>query len=565
MAGAETAARDEVYHGLSPGAGRPGRVSSFVDPARRQGCAVSYPVPLPTPDQIASYRLGKLDAFFGVPPGDTAAALAQARDPDRAALVSRLRVQADRFGAPGAARTNLERLSDPNARVVVTGQQTGLLLGPTYTISKALSAVRLAARLDTRDRPVIPVFWMASQDHDVAEVDHAFLLGMDERLLRLHVDLPDGAPTGAIAWEPGWLDSVIEAIHGVDVPAVHREEVLGLLRTTAEHAETFAGWFGSLLSRLLGPAGLVVLDPLDQVLAEQTRPVLEAELADPRASAEAIESAGERLRRCGIEPQLGRAENATNLFVTEHLDGRPRRVLLRRTESGFRTERSTYSRDDLMALLDEDAARITPAAGLRPVTQDVLLPTVATVVGPGELRYFAQLKGVYELHGVDMPLIWPRATATIVEPPVRRILQVYDLDVPTYFAAPAAHRERAILVRNDAFDRFADALAALDRDTRALLSSVSVVDPSLRRTVERSHRTLERMVERLRSKTATALAREDEITTRQFDRLEAHLLPRGVHQERVISPFSYFLKFGIEPVMSAFATLPEEGDHVLVI
>jgi uncharacterized protein YllA (UPF0747 family) len=118
-------------------------------------------------------------------------------------------------------------------------------------------------------------------------------------------------------------------------------------------------------------------------------------------------------------------------------------------------------------------------------------------------------------------------------------------------------------VRNDAWDRFADALAALERDSLGLLSSVSVIDPTLGRTVKRSRRTVERVVEKLRSKTAAALAREDDVTTRQFDRLDAHLLPRGTHQERVLSPFGHFLKFGVAPVISAWLTLPEEGDHVL--
>lgn len=525
--------------------------------------AVSYRVPASSADLPTAYRLGQLDAFFGVAPGDVTTALGLERRVDRSDLVGILRKQAERFGAPDAARANLERLADPNTRAVVTGQQTGLLLGPNYTLSKALSAIRLAERLSSGDQPVVPVFWMATQDHDVAEVDHAYLLGMDERLTRLQVDLPTGVPTGRIVWDDRWLESVSEALHSIDGPAVHREEVLGLLRSTAAAADTYSDWFGGILSSLLGSAGLIVLDPLDPGLAGATRPVLERELAEPRASAEAIESAGARLREAGFEPQLGRADDATNLFLTEHVDGRPIRSLLRTTSGGFRTEHGSYDRDDLTAILADDPSRITPAAGLRPITQDALLPTAVTVVGPGELRYFCQLQGVYQLHDVAMPLIWPRATATLLEPPVRRILHSYDLDAPTYVAAPAKHREREILVRNDAFDQFSDALQSLDRDTRALLRSVSVVEPTLTRTVERSHNTLERVVDRLRAKTAAALARRDDVVTGQFDRLDAHLLPRGKPQERLISPFSAFLKFGIGPAMAAWMQLPEEGDHIL--
>ena len=522
-------------------------------------------MPVQRPDLLSAYRLGQLADFFAVPPGDAAAALALERTTDRHGLVSALRAQADRFDAPDASRASLERLADPASRAVVTGQQTGLLLGPNYTLSKAVTAIRLASRLDARDRPVVPVFWLASQDHDVAEVDHAWLLGMDERLTRVHVELPQGAPTGAISWEPRWLDEVSAAIAALDVPAVHREEVLGLLVRASDGVATFADWFGRLLARLLGPAGLVVLDPLDPAVAGLARHVLEAELRDPRGSSDAIQAAGERFRQRGFEPQLGRASDATNLFLTERHDGHPQRVLLRSRDGTYRTADRTYTAKDLLAILDEEPVRITPAAGLRPVTQDTILPTAATVVGPGELRYFAQLRGVYDLHDVPMPLIWPRATATVVEPPVRRILQRYELDAPAFLAAPDAHRERAILQRNDAWDRFADALAALDRDMRGLLASVAQIDPTLERTVGRSGRALQRNVERLRSKTAAALAREDGITVRHFSRLESHLLPRGTHQERVLSPFGHMLKFGVEPVVAAWMTLPDEGDHVLYL
>ena len=519
----------------------------------------------PPRDLLAAYRLGELSDFFAVPPGDTDTALSLERVPDRRGLVTALRAQADRFGAPDAARASLERLADPRSRTVVTGQQTGLLLGPNYTLSKAVTAIRLAERLDEPERPVVPVFWLASQDHDTAEVDHAWLLGLDERLVRIHVDLPQGAPTGAIGFDPAWGDVVGEALGRIEAPRVHVEEVLGLLRDAARQARTFADWFGAILARLLGPAGLVVIDPMDPDVAALARPVLDAELRDPGASSAAIRTAGERFRRQGFAPQLGRAEDATNLFLTEVDGDHPRRVLLRRADHGFRTDAQAYSAEDLAAIMDSDPTRVTPAAGLRPVTQDVILPTAATVVGPGELRYFAQLLGVYDLHGVPMPLIWPRASATVVEPPVRRILQTYGLDVGTYLNAPELHRERAILVRNDAWDRFADALAALDADARSLLAYVGRIDPTLERTVDRSRSTVERTVERLRSKAASALARRDQVTTRQFDRLGAHLLPRGTHQERVLSPFGHFVKFGIAPVMAAWLTLPEEGDHVLFL
>ena len=353
----------------------------------------------------------------------TEAALAQPRPVDRLHLTEVLERQAERLGAPAAVFESLEKLKHPDSRVVVTGQQTGLLLGPLYTLSKAVSAVKLAAQLSTEARPVVPVFWLAAQDADSAEIDHAYLLDMDETLHRLSLPLPDGVPAGRIPLSEAWSRTVLQDLEAFRGPEAHKQEVTDLLRRTAARAQTFADWFGALLYELLGAQGLVVLNPLEPDAAELFAPILRAELSDPLRSGESVNTAAATLRELGYTPQLGRAEGATNLFLTT--DGQRR--LLRFDGASFQTDAGCYSQSELFARLNADPTCLTPAAGLRPITQDAALPTAATVVGPGELRYIAQLRGVYEQHGVAMPLIWPRTTVTILEPPVARMLAKFGL------------------------------------------------------------------------------------------------------------------------------------------
>ena len=137
-----------------------------------------------------------------------------------------------------------------------------------------------------------------------------------------------------------------------------------------------------------------------------------------------INEAGNKLWGLGIEPQLGRSENASNLFIEED-DGK--RYLLRFENNTFYSQANSYKLNDLLNILEENPSQITPAAGLRPIVQDYVLPTAVMVVGPGELRYIAQLKGVYELHGVEMPLMQPRMTVTVIEPPTKRIMNKFGL------------------------------------------------------------------------------------------------------------------------------------------
>lgn len=515
--------------------------------------------PTPLSSFETAYASHALAPLFALAPGDTRAALEQPRPVDRRVLAAALRRQAKKLGAPEAVFGSLERLEHPESRVVVTGQQTGLLLGPLYTLSKAVSAVALARRLNTAERTVVPVFWLASQDADSVEIDHAYLLDLNEQLHRLSLPLPEGVPAGRMVLQEAWLERLLGDLTAFHGPAAHRAEVSELLRRTAECADTFSDWFGAILYELLGDEGLIVLNPLEPDLAHLFSPVLAAELEEPLRSGAAINAAGDTLRALGYTPQLGRAAGATNLFL--EADGQRR--LLRFDDHCFRADAGRYSRAELLARLAADPTCLTPAAGLRPVTQDAALPTAATVVGPGELRYFAQLKGVYEQHGVAMPLIWPRMTATVLEPPVARLLEKFGVSAGELQGDFEVVRDRVLLELHGHKLAFDNRLKALKNLSGSLKDHVSAIDPTLANTVTRAEADLREIFSRLEAKSAAALADRDDIYTRQFGRLQAHLLPSGIPQERCLSPFSFFLKFGVESVMAALLTLPAEGDHEL--
>ena len=196
--------------------------------------SVSLRVPSETsavpPDLPTAFFAGDLADLFELAPGDLNAALALPRPSERSRLVDALTSHARRLGAPAEALQNIARLADPAARAVVTGQQTGLLLGPTYTLSKAVTALRLAASLDREDRPVVPVFWLASQDHDSDEIDHSYLLDGSETLRRVAVELPEGVPAGRVPFSAAMLDSVLASFSEHSPRAPFAAEVGGLLQ-----------------------------------------------------------------------------------------------------------------------------------------------------------------------------------------------------------------------------------------------------------------------------------------------------------------------------------------------
>lgn len=515
------------------------------------------------PDLPTAFFAGKLADFFDLPPSDLEAALALPRPGDRARLVAGLRSHALRLGAPAKALENIERLAEPSARAVVTGQQTGLLLGPTYTLSKAMTAVRLAARLDREDRPVVPVFWLASQDHDVAEIDHGYLLDGSETLRRVAVELPEGVPSGRIPFARDMLDTVLASFSEHSPRAPFEAQVSGLLEESAGVAGSFADWFAAQLYRLLGELGLVLLDPLEPGIAELFAPVLERELREPASSPSLVNRAGEGLRSLGFKPQLGRGAEATNLFIELPQDGAPRRSLLRVSGGKFTADGRSFSREELLARLADDPGSITPAAGLRPVTQDFVLPTAVFVLGPGELAYVAQLRDVYALHEVPQPLAWPRATVTLLEPAPARLLDRFGVEAGEFMSDPDGVLERTLLARHGHAERFGRAAGQLEDLFETLLSEVDGIDPTLKGTVKRGRHHLALTLERLRGRSAAALARKDADAQRQHGRLKAHLLPLGQPAERVLSPYGHMLKFGVEPVLDRFLSIEPSGHQVL--
>lgn len=496
-------------------------------------------------------------------PGALSDALAVERAVNRTALARALERYAKRLGSSEATLKNIKRLMHPNARAVVAGQQVGLLLGPTFTLSKAITAVNLAQQLDSPDRPVVPVFWLATQDHDVAEVDHTYLLDGNEALHRLSVQLPPGQPTGRAPVTKAMLDQVLAGLTQLQPQPRFLAEVTSLVTDSAALGG-YGDWFASMLTRLLGSTGLVLVDPLQPDFAALTLDVLKAEIREPARSSEAVNGAAVRLKALGFEPQLGRGANATNLFIELDTDTPHRqRTLLRHQGRSFYADGQKFSAADLLTLLEQDPTVITPAAGLRPVTQDAALPTAALVLGPGELRYVAQLRGVYEAHGVPMPLAWPRASASVLEPAAKRMLGSLGLSAAQFRRNHQAELERFVLSRSGQLGRFQQAAAVVETTFDELFEEAGSLDPTLRGTVERGRRHMQMTLERLRTKSARAALQRDETASRQFQRLLAHLLPLGQPAERVLSPFSHAVKFGVQPLLDRFLKLEPSGDQEL--
>ena len=492
---------------------------------------------------IASHHhTSELRHFYRLAAGDLAgAASSPPSNVNRSALVQGLRAYHHKLGTLSAKlEAQLARLEHPSSRVVVAGQQAGLLLGPAFTVHKAVDAILLARELDREDQPVLPIFWVASQDHDALEVASTMLLDFKEHLVNLSLPLPQGLPVYRIPLHQEWVDHVSRAIETMDAP--FKDRVLKLVQDSAQG--NYADWFAGMAQRLLGDEGLITFDPMFPDLATLFVPALERELHRPLASPHRIEDAAGELIALGFEPQLRRQTGATNLFL-EGFDGHRR--LLRFDGSNFHADRM-YTLRELLEILKLDPSRITPAAGLRPIVQDTVLPTIVNVLGPGELAYATQLGKVYDLHDVKQPLLWKRLSVTYIEPPVRRILNRYGITAQEFQKDPSGITERLLLQESGVQQAFREKLGEMELLFEQLAETSVKLDVNLEGSVHRSRQRVVGHVQRLERKLARHLMQVENAREGQFKRLYTHLLPGGVPQERAISYLTYLAKYGDHPL-----------------
>ncbi|GIW27367.1 MAG: putative cysteine ligase BshC [Meiothermus sp.] len=489
--------------------------------------------------QFLPYGLEDLPALLHTP-----------RAAPREALSAGLVAYLKRLGAPSASLEAAKRLAHPNSRAIVSGQQAGLLTGPAYTFYKAHAAIKLA-RTHSTDTPVVPIFWVASQDHDTDEIRSVELLDFEERVHRLTLELPAAHPAGRIPFSP-YFSQVCELLRRFGGYSEVRERICKALVGPWSYSEVFA----RLLLEFLGPLGLVVFDPMAPELAPLFAPALEREIANPLASSEAINRTALAMKQAGLEPALGRGEGATNLFL-EGPDGVRR--LLRFREGHFEDGERQYTEADLRAILAHDPARLTPAAGLRPVLQDTVLPTAGFVVGPGELRYVAELGGVYELHGLKPPAVIRRMGVVVLEPPIERILQKYGLEAWAFQADPEGAFKAALAQQEARVQAIRGHLARINAEFEQIQRLLS--EPTLQRPRHRAQVRIQHELKRLERKILDSALRQDNTIGAQFARLQRHLAPAGP-QERVYPFLMYLLKHG-EVVLDRLTKLPATGQHTL--
>jgi bacillithiol biosynthesis cysteine-adding enzyme BshC len=486
------------------------------------------------------YNFARVRSFYGHHFQDSSTFAESAKridfpDEQRARLITALREQ--NGGSPA-----LLKLAQQGTVAVVTGQQVGLFSGPAYTIFKALTAARLAQHLSEQGIPAVPVFWLATEDHDLAEVDHAWVFNHIATPTRITVsDIADaGGPVGEVTLGEVPFAELREALG--DLPFA--DEVVARLEEAyashETHPPTFGSAFHSFLRELLKDCGLLYLDALAPAVREMTAPFISRAVHRVPDLIQALRQRNDELVAAGYHAQVHIDDSTSLLFLIEQ----NKRIPLSWKSGRFFTRDASYTPDDL----DAFDGRVSPNALLRPVMQDYLLPTVAYVGGPSEIAYMAQAQVLYENLLARMPVIFPRNSFTLLDSRATKLLDRFGLRVLDVFDHQDSVETRiaARLVPGRVLDEFASVRSTTSSSLTSLQSHLRDFDPTLEAAAKKSAAKILYQIDKLSQKTARERMRRDERAKQDSAYLVNLIFPQRHLQERFYSIIPFLAKHGLD-------------------
>lgn len=467
----------------------------------------------------------------------------------------------DSLIAYGAARRNRELLLSGEAVCVTTGQQPGLLTGPVMTIYKALSAAALADRLtESMGRPVVPVFWVAGDDHDFEEANHLHLISAANEVSV--VTLRDREATGpALPIHQEVLGQdigpVFELIREITPDTEFRESVLDRCARHYTPDNTMASAFAHFVADVLSEMGIVVFEPYTNAAKRAVVPLMKSAITDAARITRGVMERNDQLLANERQVPVAVHEDHTMVMMLG-AEGRDR-IIMDGDQFLLRRSGERFTGDDLLGLLESEPARFSPNVLLRPVVEAQLLPTVVYVAGPTERAYWEQTGPIFDTLGVTQQVALPRWSGHVVEPRVIKVLEKYELSMED-LSLPDGQLESR-LARDELPDELRNAIAQVREVVTSGLADIARMAIDIESTLEKpvlgAQRQMLSQVDHVEGKIVTQLKRRNDVLMRQIATARTAMFPLQKPQERVINVLQYLIRHGPEyfsVVMSACRT-----------
>jgi bacillithiol synthase len=486
----------------------------------------------------------------------------------RKELVKYLLSYHQRFRPSDKTIENIQKLENPESVVVIGGQQAGLLTGPLYTIHKIISIIQLAKQQEQiLNVPVLPVFWIAGEDHDFAEINHVFVqmndqvvkktIPQQEFKKRMVSNIPIDRDS---CWK--WLQEVVETYGETKIT----NDLLGKFKQWLYNSTTFVDFFASIILELFGQEGLIVVDSASPPLRKIESTFFKELILRNEVLSHAVLTQQKRLTECGYVPIIEISEENTHLFV--EVDGE--RVLLERKGQQFigKNFECQYNLEELLDIAEKVPEKLSNNVVSRPLMQEYLFPTLAFIAGPGEIAYWAELQKAFSVFGWKVPPVVPRLMMTFLERSIETDLQEVNLTLDDAMLNRIDEAKRGWFQSQQPFpveevmDEAKFKIEEIHKNIRRLGVQIS---PHLRPVLEKNAQFIQSQLDFIQRVMERELYQQHETVLKKFDRIQNALIPKGVPQERIWNIFYFINRYGFDFV-EKLLDLPFEfnGKHKII-
>lgn len=461
-------------------------------------------------------------------------------------IASILERQNSEWGASPQTLKNISYLNDSQTSVVFTGQQVGIVGGPLFTIYKAISDIKLAAWLSEKLRTkVIPLFWLATDDHDFLEVNHIYLLDPQSQVIKIEYKPTtdwNGKPMAKVVLD----DSINDFLKTLDANLAenkYKKKILGKLTQFYAPNQSLAGAFARWLTFLLGKYGLVLVNPSDNELKKLAVPIFEKEIEQNGKLENIFRETNTKLEQNKYHQQIKKKEGYLNIFVDNG-----QRSTVRKERDCFVVEstQEKYTSEQIRGLLNQRPNLFSPNVVLRPVFQSYLFPTLAYIGGPSEVAYFAQLKELHKALEVNMPVVYPRAALTLLERKTLEILKRHNLDIKDILTQDFESVINQVMEKTlppNWEENFTKTQAEIKQKFEKLEQEVIQLEPTLKETFTATKGKIDFELNKLKEKYFQAYKRKNKIVREQLYKVKNHLYPENDLQERKFNIVYYLNKY----------------------
>ena len=466
---------------------------------------------------------------------------------NREILYSLLSEKNTEFGCSANTLNNIELLTRNNTFVAIGGQQVGVLGGPLYTFYKALTTIKLAQKLTSYLRNnVIPIFWLASDDHDFSEISHINIIDKNNQIAKLNYSpksYSHGYPMYALNLQYE-IDELIEKINFCTYESEFKNGIMAELKNCYNTEATISKAFGKWLAKVFSNYGLVIIDPSHDKLKNMGSYIFKKEIEFHLETKSTLNRTNQQLKASAYHNQVECNDQSLNLFLNDN--GR-RIILKKRNEKfGLRGSDKEFSSKQIINLIDEHPEYFSPNALLRPLFQDYCLPTIAYVAGPDEIAYFAQLKSLYKFFNLTMPIIFPRVSITLIEKKISKILIKQKIEIKKIVRKPNETSQN--LIKNRISKPLKEILnktqSSIEQNLQKLKIPLIQFDPNLKDILDKSSSKIQFELKWVEKKVLQAHKKQHQIVISQIDKIKNHLFPHQHLQERYLSWVPYLIKYG---------------------